>query len=103
MKLFRVPRLIFLTGMLSLVVFSGDIVADAVADMQGHLCERTSQTSKQSPCTVCDCVVHCGAVLFAAAEPLSALKPSPIDFSLLDTHQPVSTLPVAIDHPPQLS
>jgi hypothetical protein len=103
MKAFRVQRLLLLTALLSLFVFTGDIVVDAVADMQGHPCEQTSQTSKQSPCTVCDCVVHCGAVLFAAAEPLSALKLSPIDFSLLDTHQPVSALPVAIDHPPQLS
>ena len=103
MKLFRAPRLILLTGLLSLFVFSGDIVADAVADMRGHACEQTSQTSKQSPCTVCHCSVHSGAVLFAAGEPLSALKLSPIDFSLFDTHQPVSALPVAIDHPPQLS
>jgi alanine dehydrogenase len=103
MKLFRAPRLILLTGLLSLFMFSGDIVVDAVADMQGHSCEQTSQTSKQSPCTVCDCVVHCGAVLFTAAEHLSVLKLSPIGFSLFDTHQPVSALPVAIDHPPQLS
>ena len=103
MKLFRVPRLVLLIGLLSLFVFSGDIVADAVADMGGHLCEQTSQTTKQSPCSVCDCVVHCGAVLFTAAEPLPALTLSPIDFSLFDTHQPVSTLPVAIDHPPQLA
>jgi hypothetical protein len=103
MEFFRLPRLILLTGLLSLFVFSGDIVADAVADMRGHPCEQTSQTSKQSPCTVCDCVVHCGAVLLTAAEPFLALKLSPIDFSLFDALQPVSALPVAIDHPPQLS
>lgn len=103
MKFFRVPRLILITGLLSLFVFGGDIVADAVVDLRGHACEQTSQNSQQNPCTVCDCVVHCGAVLFTAAEPLSALELSPIDFSLFDTHQPVSTLPVAIDHPPQLS
>ena len=103
MNVFRVPRLILLTGLLSLFMFSGDIVADAVVDMRGHRCEQTSQTTKQSPCTVCDCIVHSGAVMFAATEPLSPLKLSPVEFSLSDLLQPVSTLPVAIDHPPQLS
>ena len=103
MKVFRIPRLILITALLSLFVFGGDIVADAVADMRGHPCEQTSQTTKQSPCTVCDCVVHCGAVLFTAVEPLSALKLSRIDFSPLEAIQPVTSLPVAIDHPPQLS
>ena len=103
MIVFRAPRVFLLIASVSLVAFSGDIVADAVVDMRGHPCEQTSQTSKQSPCTVCDCVVHCGAVLFTAAEPLSALKLSVIDFSLFDTQQPVSALPAAIDHPPQLS
>jgi len=103
MTIFRVPRVFLLIASVSLFAFTGDIVADAVVDMRGHPCEQTSQTSKQSPCTVCLCTVHSGAVLFAAAEPLSALKLSPIDFSLLDTLQAVSTLPVAIDHPPQLS
>ena len=103
MKVFRVQRMLLLTALLSLFGFTGDIVADSVVDTRGHPCEQTSQTTKQSPCTVCDCVVHCGAVLFAAAEPFSAPKPLPLDFSLLDTLQAVSTLPVAIDHPPQLS
>jgi hypothetical protein len=103
MKFFRVPRLILITGLLSLCVFCGDIIADAVADIRGHPCEQTSQTSQQSPCTLCDCVMHCGAVLFTAGEPLSALNLSPIDFSFFNALQPVSTLPVAIDHPPQLS
>jgi len=103
MTIFRTPRVFLLIASVSLFAFTGDIVADAVADLRGHPCEQTSQTSKQSPCTVCHCVVHAGAVLFVAAEPLSALKLSPIGFSLLDRLRAVSTLPVAIDHPPQLS
>ena len=102
MKFFRIPRLILITGLLSLFMLSGDIVADAVLDMRGHPCEQTSQTTKQAPCTVCDCVVHSGAVLFTATDPLPALKLLPVDVSFFDTLQPVSTLPAEIDHPPQL-
>ena len=96
-------RLLSVIASVALFAFAGDVVTDAVADVRGHPCEQTSQPSKQSPCTVCNCVVHCGAVLFTAAEPLSALEIAPIDFSLSDTLQPVSALPAAIDHPPQLS
>jgi hypothetical protein len=103
MKLFRFPRLILITGLLSLFVFSGDIVADAVADMRGHACEQTSQSSQSTPCPVCDCAVHAGAVLFTSLDPFSPLNTFAVAFPFSEAQRPLNKLPAAIDHPPQLS
>lgn len=96
-------RLLSVIASVALFAFAGDIVTDAVADVQGHLYEQTSHTSKTGACTVCNCAVHAGAVVFAASEPVSPIGDPAVDFTFGDTRQPIFRLPAAIDHPPQLS
>jgi hypothetical protein len=67
MKLSCVPRLIFITGLLSLFVLGGDIVADSIADACGHHCvsetSRSDTDHEKTPCSHCSCAVHNGAVV----------------------------------------
>lgn len=99
----------FLRGLalLAMLLFIGDIAADALADAsQGHCESLTSQSApshEQSPCSHCLCATHSGAVVA-------------VDFAMKLGRdlQPANLLPSAdeatpprlagsIDHPPQLA
>ncbi len=102
MRFVHNSRLFLLTGFVALFAFGGDLVVDAVCDVEGHPCKQTSQTSSQGDCTGCDCAVHCGAALFAESDGLSLLSLTVVDFSPAEDFQAINALPAAIDHPPQL-
>ena len=103
MHLFRIPRLVLLTGLLALFAFTGDIVTDAVADVRGHQCEQTSHNSKSGTCAVCDCIIHAGAIVTASFEPFPPINDTGIDHTFREDLQRLTKLAAAIDHPPQLS
>jgi hypothetical protein len=92
---------------LAMLLFAGDLAADAIADLTGGHCDsQTSQSPEdhgKAPCTHCACAVHAGAVvipdLSSAFE--SDLRPLPLDRSVDDGTPP--RLASSIDHPPQLA
>jgi hypothetical protein len=107
MKLSCVPRLIFITGLLSLFVLGGDIVADSIADVCGHHCvSETSQSDtdhEKTPCPHCSCAVHNGAVVASSCVvSVSCGLGESVYRPTSDASAP-SRLPAAIDHPPQLA
>jgi hypothetical protein len=107
MKFFGVPRLILFTGLVSLFVFGGDIVADSIADACGHHCvSETSQSDthhEKTPCSHCSCAVHNGAVVASScAVHVSCGLEESVYLLTSDSSAP-SRLPAAIDHPPQLA
>lgn len=106
MKFFRVPRLIFLTGLLSLFVFTGDMAMDAVGDARGEHCMAQGSQSdshhEKTPCSHCSCAVHNGAVVVSnsTVNVCSGFEFSAY-FPTIDQSAPPA-LPASIDHPPQL-
>jgi hypothetical protein len=107
MRSFRVPRLILFTGLLSLFVFGGDIVADSIADAWGHHCASESTQSdshhEKTPCSHCSCAVHNGTVIAAnSGVHVSADFQASACVPPKDPSAPAG-LPAAIDHPPQLA
>ena len=106
MKFFRVQRLFFLTGLLSLFVFAGDIAMDALADAQGEHCSAQSSRSnshhENTPCSHCSCAIHNGAVVASNSAVNLGIGFEPaVYFSTSDQSAPPA-LPASIDHPPQL-
>ena len=107
MNIGRTSRLFALIGIVVFCAFTGDIIADSIADGCGYHCQSQSSQSdsdhEKTPCSQCSCCVHGGTVIvFSAAMYVTA------DFSgsrfYAPPEQSVPTgLPVAIDHPPQLA
>jgi hypothetical protein len=96
-----------LAGCLALFAFTGDILADSIADAYGEHCiSETSDSDSHhegKPCSHCSCAVHVGAVVVStsAVTVSDGLQPS-IFFLTSEQSAPVG-LPAAIDHPPQLA
>ena len=69
MSFFRVSCLKKLAALFAMLVFSGDIITDAMADMRGdHCISQTSQSDsshEKTPCSHCSCAVHSGSVVMA--------------------------------------
>jgi hypothetical protein len=107
MRLLRTSRLFALAGLIALCAFTGDIVADSIADLRGdHCVSQTSQSDshhEKAPCSHCLCAVHNGTVISStAAVHITGAFQVSIFFRASD--QFASTgLPAAIDHPPQLA
>lgn len=104
-----VPRSIWnvLAGCLAFFAFTGDIVADSLADLRGGHCISESSDSgshqEKAPCSHCSCAVHMGAVVVSGSvvNISGCLEPS-IFFLTIERSVPPS-LPATIDHPPQLA
>jgi len=106
MRLLRVSWLSRLTACLAMLLFAGDIIADAVADSRGdHCVSQSSQTSEgheKAPCSHCACATHSGAVMvndFGMRLDHGSQNAS----SLFQGNEGTPPrLPGSIDHPPQL-
>jgi hypothetical protein len=93
-------------ALLAMLLFIGDIAADAVADLrQGHCAAPASQSApdhEKSPCSHCLCATHSGAVVLADFAPRLGRNLQPADcLSCADAATP-PRLATSIDHPPQL-
>jgi hypothetical protein len=100
-------RLLALTSLIGLCAFTGDIIADSIADLRGdHCVSQSSQPDSQhdkSPCAHCSCAVHNGTVITSTvAVDISGAFGASIFFSTSEQSAP-DGLPAAIDHPPQLA
>ena len=107
MKVVRTSRLLTLAGFLVLFAFSGDIVADSIADLRGDhcVCESSQSDSHhdKNPCSHCSCAVHNGsAVAFSDAVNVADASGASLFAVSRDESAPVG-VPAAIDHPPQLA
>jgi hypothetical protein len=104
-KLFRRNTFKAAAILVALFVFTGDLGADAVADLRGdHCVSESSQPApshEKAPCSHCSCAVHTGAVVISDALRFVADVQSSSLF--LETNVPApSRLASTIDHPPQL-
>jgi hypothetical protein len=103
----RTSRLFALAGLIALCAFTGDIVADSIADLRGdHCVSQTSQSDshhEKAPCSHCSCAVHNGSVITSAATVLihNGFQAA-LFFAAAEQSAPTG-LPAAIDHPPQLA
>jgi hypothetical protein len=99
-------RLLALTSLIGLCVFTGDIVADSIADLRGNHCvSQDSQHDKVpcAPCAHCSCALHNGTVIASTvAVDISAAFRASVFVSTTEQFAP-DGLPIAIDHPPQLA
>lgn len=102
MMVLRCPRLMMLTGLLSLFGFSGDIIADSIADLRGEQCVSQSSQSNSAH-QKCSCPVQNGAVVLSnSVVNVSGGREASIHFVVSDQSVPTA-LPTSIDHPPQLA
>jgi hypothetical protein len=100
-------RLFVLTGLIALCAFTGDVVADSLADLRGDHCVCQSSQSdshhEKTPCSHCSCAVHNGAVIASTATvQLNGVFEAFVFFPASEQSAP-GRLPAAIDHPPQLA
>ena len=107
MRFAGTSRLLALTGLIGLCAFTGDIIADSIADLRGdHCVSQSSQPDSQhdkSPCAHCSCAVHNGTVITSTvAVDISGAFGASVFFSTSEQSAP-DGLPAAIDHPPQLA
>ena len=102
-RLFRQRAFTLVTALFAFFVFSGDLAADALADIWGEHCEKSSQDSpEKGPCSHCSCAAHNGAMAIAESLVSVSKQAQPREF-LPATHVAVPPrLPTPIDHPPQL-
>jgi len=60
-------RLLALTGLIALCAFTGDIIADSIADLRGDHCicqgSQPNSQHEKAPCERCSCAVHNGTVI----------------------------------------
>lgn len=107
MKLTHGKGLLRVLALLALLLFAGDLVADAVSDMSQEHCDlQTSQSAPchdKAPCSHCACAAHTGAVVIGDfAMNLSSDLPSAMLLPGADEATP-PPLAASIDHPPQLA
>jgi hypothetical protein len=100
-------RSLALTGLIGLCAFTGDIIADSIADLRGdHCVSQSSQPDSQhdkSPCAHCSCAVHNGTVIASTVElDTSGAFGTSVVFSTSE-QSALDGLPAGIDHPPQLA
>lgn len=107
MRFAGTSRLLALTGLISLCAFTGDIIADSIADLRGdHCVSQSSQPDSQhdkSPCAHCSCAVHNGTVIASTVGvDISGAFGTFVFFSTSE-QSARDGLPAGIDHPPQLA
>jgi hypothetical protein len=100
-------RLLALAGVLVFCAFTGDIVADSIADLGGdHCVSQTSQSDsdhEKTPCSHCSCAVHNGTVITSTVTVhINGPFQASVFFPAGEQSAPTG-LPAAIDHPPQLA
>lgn len=107
MKCLHSTRLLRIVAALGLLLFAGDLSADAMADMMGNHCApQTSQSAPdhdKSPCSHCSCAVHTGAVVVADSVMRAGAGAAPAVRLRGDKESDPTRLAGSIDHPPQLS
>src|SRR5213593_2848898 len=107
MNIGRTSRLFALTGVLVFCAFTGDIVADSIADVRGDHCVSQSSQSdshhEKTPCSHCSCAVHNGTVIVSTATLDISDAFGVFTFFAATEQSPPSGVPAAIDHPPQLA
>jgi hypothetical protein len=107
MRLLHHNVLLRFLAALAMLLFAGDVAADAIADLSGDHCNlQTSQSSDdhgKEPCSHCACAVHAGAVVIPdlASAFERDLRTAPLARSDDDATPP--RLASSIDHPPQLA
>jgi len=105
--MFRSSKIFVLSALLALFAFTGDIVADSLADARGdHCVSQTSQSDshhEKTPCSHCSCAVHNGNVIASTASvDVSGAFTAWLFCLIIQAQAPIG-LPAAIDHPPQLA
>jgi hypothetical protein len=107
MNMVRTSRLLMVASFVTLFTFTGDIVADSIADLHGNHCVSESSQSdsnhEKAPCSHCSCAVHNGTVITSTAT-VHINSAFEVSVFLTAGEQSASAgLPAAIDHPPQLA
>jgi hypothetical protein len=96
-------RLLALTSLIGLCVFTGDIIADSIADLRGDHCVSQDSQHDKAPCAHCSCALHNGTVIASTVSvDISAAFRASVFVSTSEQSAP-DGLPSAIDHPPQLA
>ena len=107
MKMAYSKRCLRILALLAMLLFCGDLVVDAVADMsQGHCTSENSQSSPvpdKAPCSHCACATHSAAVVIADFGMSLGGNLGPAVLLHGDDEAPPSRLAGSIDHPPQLA
>ena len=102
MDFFRHRSFRFLCALFAFLMFTGDIVADAIHDASGA-CVTESQDSGHDSCPACGCTVHNGTAAAPEAVALLAVPPEASESVPSEDDQPAIAAGPAIDHPPQLA
>ena len=107
MKFLHGKRFLRILALFALLVFSGDLVVDAVSDMNQEHCDlQTSQSTPchdKAPCSHCACATHTGAVVIADFAMNLSRDVQPGNLLLGDDEATPPRLAASIDHPPQLA
>jgi hypothetical protein len=107
MKLLHGKRFLRALALFALLLFSGDLVADAVSDMSlGHCDSEPSQSAPcndKAPCPHCSCATHAGAVVLADFAMNVSRDLQPGNLLPGDDEGTPLRLAASIDHPPQLA
>jgi len=105
MKLFRVPRLILLAGLVSVFAFSCDVLDDVCDRGCRVVTGQVSHSSGQHKGTCPNYVGHNhdeAAIIASSFVPLSAPTAESLNWPVATERAP-SGVPASIDHPPQLA
>jgi hypothetical protein len=107
MKLLHGKSLLRVLALFALLLFSGDLAADAISDMNQEHCDlQTSQSSPchdKAPCSHCACATHTGAVVIADFAMNLSRDLQPGNLLPGDDEATPPRLAASIDHPPQLA
>ena len=107
MRFAGTSRLLALTSLIGWCAFTGDIIADSIADLRGdHCVSQSSQPDSQhdkSPCAHCSCAVHNGTVITSTVSVDISGAFGASDFFWTSEQSAPDGLPAGIDHPPQLA
>jgi len=102
MSLLRHRSFRVLCALVAFVVFTGDIVADAIHDASGA-CATESQDGGHDSCPACACPTHTGSVISPDAIALHEYGIAASQRLPITDDQPAVGVAPAIDHPPQLA
>jgi hypothetical protein len=107
MKFLHGKRFLRVLALFALLLFAGDLLADAVSDMSlGHCDSETSQSAPcndKAPCAHCSCATHAGAVVLADFLMNLSRDSQPGNLLPGDDEATPPRLAASIDHPPQLA
>jgi hypothetical protein len=94
-------------ALLALLLFCGDLIADAAVDLSECDCAAASSQSapcqQKEPCSQCSCVTHIGPVVVADFEMRLSNDLQPASVLPGDDEGTPPRLATSIDHPPQLA